>query len=344
LEDRATVLVVDDELGSRESLRFTLKPSFDVYTSEDGEQALRFIQQKPVDIVTLDLRMPGIPGIEVLKGIKKIDPDIEVIIITAYATVDSCLEAIRWGVFNYITKPFHPIDVISTIKKSVEKRRQTKTLKTFIKKIAATESHLDHRIMQFAQHKFVKSSNSQMDFVRVLVATIERRDPYTWGHSQRVSQQSFLLAERLHLSGEERAQIQLAAYLHDIGKIGLNDTYIYKRGSLTKLEWTMMKKHPEMAVELLSPLALSPSTISIIRHHHEHFDGKGYPDGLRGKEIPLGARIVGICDAYDAMISDRPYRKALSKSQSISELKRCSGLQFDPEVTGVFMEVLEDER
>jgi len=344
LGDKATVLVVDDEVGSRESLRFTLKPSFDVYTSEDGQQALTFIQQKPVDIITLDLKMPGIPGIEVLKEIRKVDPDIQVIIITAYATVESCLEAIRWGVFNYITKPFDPTDVISTVQKSIEKRRLTKKLRALIQKMATTEPHLDRRIMQFAQDGFVKNGSSQMDFVRVLVATIERRDPYTWGHSQRVSEQSFLLAERLHLSGDEMTQIQLAAYLHDIGKIGINDSYIYKRGKLTDLEWTMMKKHPEMAVELLEPLALSPSTISIIRHHHERFNGKGYPDGLRGKEIPLGARIVGTCDSYDAMTSDRPYRKALSKSESISELKRCSGSQFDPEIIPVFIEVLEDDR
>ncbi len=342
MEERATVLVVDDELGSREALRFTLKPMFDVYTSENGQEALGFIRKKPVDIVTLDLKMPGMNGIEVLKEIKRLDPDIQVIIITAYATVESCQEAIRWGVFNYINKPFHPVDIISSVQKSIERRKLNKSLKTFIRKVTETDS-LNHLVTQFIQGGFIKQGNSLMDFVRVLVGTIEKRDPYTWGHSERVCSCSSIFVEKLDISDDEKAQIQLAAYLHDVGKIGLDDSYMRKPGKLTKLEWIMMKKHPEIAIEILEPLTLSPGTISVIKHHHEHYNGKGYPDGLVKNKIPLGARIISLCDAYDAMRSDRPYRNAMSKTQTLSEIERCSGSQFDPDLVGIFEEAVEHD-
>jgi putative nucleotidyltransferase with HDIG domain len=179
--------------------------------------------------------------------------------------------------------------------------------------------------------------------VRALAAAVDAKDPYTRGHSDRVSDYSMSIAERLDLSTEQRTALEMAAYLHDIGKIGIREEILLKPGRLSDDEMAQMRHHPLIGANILKPVAFPWAIAPIVRHHHEHWDGRGYPAGLRGEEIPLLARILTAADAYEAMTSDRPYRRGRSADEAVAELKRCSGTQFDPRVVDAFISVLKAE-
>ena len=172
--------------------------------------------------------------------------------------------------------------------------------------------------------------------------TLEEKDPYTSGHSERVCYYSDFISKRLLMPYKERNELQIASYLHDIGKIGISNRFINKKGSLNSADWAIIKQHTKKSVELLVPLKLSPNILSYIQYHHEHFDGTGYPNGLAGEQIPIGARIISISDSYDSMTSNRPYRKILSNGEAKSELLKCAGKQFDPNLISIFLEVLKE--
>ena len=184
-------------------------------------------------------------------------------------------------------------------------------------------------------------TQSYLEFAKVLAYTLEEKDPYTSGHSERVSYYSDFLCKRLSLSSKGRSEVQIASYLHDIGKVGISDRFINKRGTLNSTDWAIIKQHTKKSVELLSPLRLSPNILAYIHHHHEHYDGMGYPDGLAGEQIPLGARIISISDSYDSMTSERPYRKPLRNGEAINELAKYAGKQFDPELVTFFLDILQ---
>lgn len=176
--------------------------------------------------------------------------------------------------------------------------------------------------------------------VRALAAAVDAKDPYTHGHSDRVAQYAGAIAERLELSAEQRTALEMAAYLHDIGKIGIREEILLKPGKLEDSEMAQMRHHPLIGANILKPVAFPWAIAPVVRHHHEHWNGNGYPAGLRGEEIPLLARILGVADSYEAMTSDRPYRRGRSAEEGIAELKRCAGTQFDPRIVDAFVDVL----
>jgi len=181
------------------------------------------------------------------------------------------------------------------------------------------------------------------DFLQALAISaklIEMRDPYTRGHSEKVSRWSEIVAQKLGLNEKEQEEINLAAKLHDIGKISIPDRILNKPGPLSKEEYAEVKKHPALGADIFSNIDSLKEVSEIIRHHHEWYNGRGYPDGLAGKKIPLGSRIISVVDAYQAMTSDRPYRRAFSKEKAIYELKRRAGSQFDPEIVRIFIRIL----
>jgi len=350
------ILIVDDEIGPRESLRMILKPNYNVFTVENGNAAIQMIQQVTMDVITLDLKMPGISGIDALKEIRMIDPEVMIIIITGYATLKSAIEAIRYGVFDYIPKPFNVPEIISIIDKAVQRRKINLKIKEKVSKFfdhhTFKESLLnaDHSTQNglkgitHNQRRDVGFSDNKnfLRFAKVLAHTFEEKDPYSSGHSERVSYYSDFIAKRLSLSPKERSDIQVAAHLHDVGKIGISNRFINKKGTLTPIDWAIIKQHTKKSIELLVPLNLSPTILSYIQYHHEHFDGTGYPDGLMGDQIPIGARIIAISDAYDSMTSDHPYRKPLSHEEAKNELLKWAGKQFDPNLVSVFLDVLKE--
>ena len=358
---RETILIVEDERGPRESLRLILKPSYDVLLAANGQEALKAIQERPIDLVTLDLNMPGVKGIEVLRSLRTQSPTTEVVVITGFATVDSAVECIRYGVHDFITKPFNVVEVMSTIERALRKRRSRSRLHGFLDKLGeilgrATPSAMalsslesDSTIFVEVRHALenafrpisATSPARVLEFAEVLADTLEGKDLYTHGHSRRVSYYAGLLAEHVGWASELREETRLAAFLHDIGKIGVSNSLILKDGRLTQDERAVVQKHPVIGEGLIEPLALSPGIVQGVRHHHEHFDGNGYPDKLAGNEIPATSRIILICDAYDAMHSQRSYRKGLSRDMIIQEFTKHSGTQFDPQLTAAFLDLMQ---
>ena len=191
---------------------------------------------------------------------------------------------------------------------------------------------------------YTKMRKVYLDTIRALAAAIDAKDPYTKGHSERVAKMSVTLAQELNLSGRELENIEYTALLHDIGKIGIADSILGKKGSLTSQEFDRIKEHTAMGADIIEPVDFLKNSYWAIYHHHEKYNGKGYPDGLKSEDIPILARVIAVADAYDAMNSDRPYRKKLSKDKILNELKDQSGKQFDPEVVKALISVLDRER
>ncbi len=349
------ILVVDDEIGPRESLRMILKPNYNVFTVENGYAAVQMVRQIEPDIITLDLKMPGLSGIDALKEIREIAPDVIVIIITGYGTLQSAIESIRYGVFDYISKPFNVPEIMSIIDKSVQRKKLNLKIKEFLMHFdqpagggpADPERFVEGGIKGFGHLRWnemgLPDSQNCLEFAKVLASTLEEKDPYTSGHSERVCYYSDILSRRLAFPQRERSELQIASYLHDIGKVGISDRFINKKGTLTSTDWAIIRQHTKKSIELLAPLKLSSNVLRCIQHHHEHFDGTGYPDALEREQIPLGARIIAISDSYDSMTSARPYRKPLSDKEAKSELMKCSGKQFDPELVSVFLDALREK-
>jgi HD-GYP domain-containing protein (c-di-GMP phosphodiesterase class II) len=180
-----------------------------------------------------------------------------------------------------------------------------------------------------------------LSIIYALAATVDAKDHYTYGHSRKVSDYSVAVAEALNLSQDRIATIRAAGLLHDIGKVGIPDSILNKKGALNKEEWEAVRVHPELGVEILKYITDLVSCLPAILHHHEHYNGKGYPSGLKESSIPIEARILAVADAYDAMTSSRPYREQLSSQQALNELKRCAGTQFDPELVDTFCKIIE---
>jgi putative two-component system response regulator len=361
---RGSVLVVDDELGPRESLRMILKPVYEVFFASNGTDALQSLRSHKIDLVTLDLRMPGISGIEVLKEIKKTSNDVEVIIVTGFGSLTNAVEAIRYGAVDFISKPFDVAEILSIANRSMERRIFNLRMKNLLQKIktlhlpgpdgmeeallnlekslggSLPESHRGEKellesVTPLDHYPFSKVAVNCLDFFKVLVYILESKEPYTFGHSERVSFYAETIAHDLNLSAEEKANLHLATLLHDIGKIGLSNRLLEK-ADLSEDENLDIRRHPIQGVHLIEPLSFPAAVTGAIRHHHERWDGKGYPDGLAGEEIPLLARIVSLADSYDAMTSDRPYRPELDFGNVQEEILKNSGIQFDPGMVSAF--------
>lgn len=355
--DRASILVVDDELGPRESLRMILKPSYDVHTVADGMAALEFLEKSPVDLITLDLKMPGLSGLEVLEEVRKSNPDVMVIIVTGYGTFKSVVEAIHLNVFDYISKPFNIAEIISVVKRCLEMRNTRLAIKNLFGEIACraetdpAEFH-QARILEMIRKLPCEAEDFEagrkevnlLEFIKVISNSIEKRDPYSAGHSERVSHYTDSVAQRLGLSHSVREELRIASYLHDIGKVCISSRFVNSEGKLSSTDWAILKRHPLKSVELVEPLKLSNNVISAIRHHHERFDGTGYPDGLARGDIPLGARVISVGNTYDALRSKRPYRNSMNAVEAETEFKKYTGSYFDPDLVRVFLEVLKKQK
>jgi response regulator RpfG family c-di-GMP phosphodiesterase len=368
MASKGSVLVVDDEFGPRESLRMILKPIYDVHAVDNGQEALDFLGRESVDLVTLDLRMPGLSGIDVLREIKKMRRDTEVVVITGFGTMNNAVEAFRLGAVDFIFKPFNVAEIISIVKKSVERRNFNLAIKSLLQRFQALrhlemdgegealsnlsasldfspeaqelDREIQESIQQLENFRMQKVSVNYLDFLKVLIYILESKEPYTSGHSERVSVYSDLIAQELHLSSQQKEDLQIATLLHDIGKVGLSNRLLQKT-KLSEKDSLDIQLHPVKGVHLIEPLAFSHTIISAIRHHHERWDGNGYPDGLTGEDIPLLARIITLADSYDAMISDRPYRQGLSLAKVQQEIELNAGGQFDPRIVKACLKQLK---
>jgi len=365
-QDRSTILVVDDELGPRESLRMILEPLHRVIQARSGVEALERLRSDSVDLVTLDLNMPGMKGDEVMRAVRTEFPQVEVIIITGCGTLASATDGIRFGICDYLEKPFDVVQVSAAVARALERRQARTRLTCFLEELGQVvgrdrdarallhdvqrSQKLRGRLGGLLQDRTTASpvqaeaqgeAVRSIEFLEVLAETIETKDRFMRGHARRVAVYSSLLADRLSLSTREHEQVRIAAFLHDLGKVGVPTDLLLRAGALEPGERAIVEEHPAIGARLVEPLDIAPAIRQAIRHHHEWWDGSGYPDGLAAEEIPLAGRVISIADAFDAMSCDRPYRRALSRSVVIGELTRFAGVQFDPHLTKEFLAVLE---
>ncbi len=360
----ATVLIVDDERGPRESLRMILSPSYRVICARSGSEALEMLTSESVDVITLDLKMPGMAGEEVMRTVREAHPHVEIVIITGCASIETATEGIRYGICDYLQKPFDVVQVTGAVTRALARRRARTSLVTFLEslgEVVGKEADAAAILEEVQKSQKLRgrmgallgerqearpvgdqqAAEQTVEFLEVLAETIETKDRFMRGHARRVAFYAGLMAERLALSDETQEQVRIAGFLHDLGKVGVPTDLLLRAGALEPQERVIVEQHPVIGAHLLKPLDL-PSRIPVaIRHHHEWWDGSGYPDGLSAEEIPLEARIVSVADAFDAMTCDRPYRQGLRREIVVSEFKRYGGIQFDPELAKLFLEILE---
>jgi len=334
MNNEEKILIIDDELMPRYSIQQILKGRYTVFTATGGREGLDLMAQNPMDVVVLDLRMPDMDGITVLREIKKRYPDTQVILLTAYASLDSARSALRLGAFDYLTKPFDKDDVINVIERGLQKKRDLSTKKLEHEDLLLTKEYLTQEIETVRQNLMLYYDGT----IKALIYAIDAKDHYTFDHSEHVAKLSSIIAEGVGFPKLTKEKLQHAAIMHDIGKIGISEQLLRKDSLLTRDEHIEMRKHPNIGAKIVNAVPFLEDTVEVILYHHERFDGTGYPEGLKGDKIPLTARIVAIADTVDAMMRDRPYRKALSYSQLIDELKKGSGTQFDPEIVTLIID------
>ncbi|HEX9758960.1 MAG TPA: HD domain-containing phosphohydrolase [Nitrospiria bacterium] len=364
MQTKPNILIVDDEAGPRESLKMILKPFYGIYTAETGGKALQIVEKEEIDLVTLDLKMPDLHGTEVLREIKKLSGDVEVVIITGFGSLKSAVEGIRFGASDYLLKPFNVSEIVSIINRTLEKKRLYDQLKGFLQDLGnlvgletnlnEVRNNLSEKYSFLEEVKRILDKNKpdlkeeatigNLEFAKTLAELFESKDLYSKGHSTRVSHYALLVAQELNLSQKQKEILQMGAYIHDIGKIGIDNKIILKEEKFTEEEREVTRKHPIIGVDLVSPIGIPPEVLEVIRHHHERFDGLGYPDGLKQQKIPLLARILTVADAFDSMVNDQPYRTGMPIGAIQLELETCSGTQFDPDIVQTFLSIIREEK
>ncbi|MCM8778855.1 MAG: response regulator [Candidatus Omnitrophica bacterium] len=488
----AKILVVDDDPLVLETMKDLLETEgFQPLLSSRADEGLEIIKREVPELVITDIKMPGTSGLEFIRLIRKISAELPVIIITGFASLESAIEAIHTGAYDYIIKPFEVEKIIAIIHRAIKERRLKEKNKALLHDLQETTRELNKRLEQFSHldkmskiicsdfeleeflydllnsttlavnakigslmlwddkeeyllMKAVKGwnqalgetlrikkgegipglavekariishedmeregfnlgkidreiyqsphfisipiygknrvwgvlnlsgweekisftevdlrllsilvsqawvalensklhgelQNSYLHTLQVLASAIEAKCRYTRGHSERVTRYAVKFAQKLKLSEKEIKKIEFACGVHDIGKINISETILNKPASLDPEEWMIMREHPNKGVEILVPLGILKELIPLVKYHHEHFDGKGYPEGLMGKAIPWEARIISLMDAYDAMTSTRPYRMKMDKETALREIEKCLGKQFDPELGEIFL-------
>jgi response regulator RpfG family c-di-GMP phosphodiesterase len=325
-------VVADDEAYLRRVLvRLMESEGFTCHEAVNGRIALELLTRYPATLLLTDLHMPELDGMGLLREVRERQSDAAVIMITAVADVATAVSALSVGAMDYLTKPFHLDEVRARVRQALEKRR-------LILENRGYQLGLEARVAEQARRLeslFLASIHSLAD-------ALEVKDPYTHGHSLRVSHYSVAIARAIGLGDEAIREIEIGGRVHDIGKIGVREAVLNKPGPLTDEEYRHIMTHPLVGWRILSPLLDDvPMALNIVRWHHERYDGSGVPDGLTGDAVPIEARITAVADTFDAMTSVRPYRPGVPLSETLAELRRCSGAQFDPICIAAFFEALE---
>ena len=331
--DRARCLVVDDEPRLRQVLVHLMQnDGFTCREAGNGAEALEILQREAIPLVLSDLRMPRVDGIELLRQTRMRYPDTAVVMITAVADVEVAVSCLAMGAMDYLTKPFHLEEVRARVTQALEKRR-------LILENREYQERLEERVAVQAR----RLEELFLASVQSLAEALEVKDPYTRGHSIRVSHLSSAIARTMELDIDMVRQIELGGQVHDIGKIGVREAVLNKPGRLTEEEYAHIMTHMLVGWRILAPLlGEAPMALNIVRSHHERWDGQGMPDRLKEDAIPLEARIAAVADSFDAMTSGRPYRGAqLGVAEAVAEIERCSGTQFDPAVVRAFLAAIE---
>ena len=321
---QANILIVEDEQGPREALKMILSPYFNLYTVDRAEVAQQILATHPIDLVTLDLKLPDQPGTDLLATIRAQGHDVDVVIITGYGSLQSAIDAIRHGVAAYILKPFNVSELLDVIKKTLERRKRFTSLQGALQALgnlwtAGTDVH------------------TALANIETLLGA---KNPELVQHASRVNFYASLLTEHLQLTKEDREAIQLGAYLHDIGKIGIHDRLIAGQHSLSNHDQELMKCHATIGAQFIHSIPFHPSVEQIIRCHHERFDGSGFPEGLAGDHIPLPARIVGLADVFDNYVTGHGDNRAMPVPEAREHIRQDAGKSLDPQLADLFANIV----
>jgi putative nucleotidyltransferase with HDIG domain len=329
------ILVVDDEEAIREVVSTLLDAQgFQCTTCVNGKAGLEGFRKDTFDLVLSDIVMPEMDGLKLLAELRLADPDVPVIMVTAMHDISIALEAIRAGAYDYILKPFEKDQLYLSVRRALEHRRLVAENRTY-------QSDLEQLVAERTQQLSIALQNLEQSYdytLEALGGALDAKDAETEGHCQRVTAFTITIAKAMGVDKSLLRQIARGAFLHDIGKMGVPDQILRKPGPLTTEEREIMRRHCDIGFAVLERIPFLKEAAEIVLSHQECFDGSGYPRGLKGEQIPLGARIFAVADTLDAMISDRPYRKALPISAAQDEIRRFSGIQFDPQVVKVFLE------
>lgn len=324
------LLVIDDSPEVLKLMKILLSDEFALELSTSAEQGLEIMRKKNPDLVLCDVMMPGMDGHAFCKAVKSDEnlQHIPVILVTARTGAEMIAEGIEAGADDYISKPFNSVELKARIRSLLRIRD------------AESQLALINRNLKMRTSDLVEQQRSLfLSTIKSLVSAIDAKDQYTRHHSTRVTDFTLKIARNMGLSEKELEELELASLLHDIGKIAVPESILNKPSQLTEEEFAYIKEHPAKGENILQPMVELKEISRVVRAHHEHYDGTGYPDGLKGHGIPLGARIMAVADAYDSITSERPYRKAVSHRAAVKEIIRCSGVQFDPEVVEHFLEI-----
>lgn len=311
---KSRVLVVDDDKAICEVLEIQLKnEGFEVAVAYDGKEALEKIPTFYPDVIVTDVMMPKLNGIKLCEKIKQ-SPEtrfIPVVIMTTLSDRSNRLGALEVGVDEFLNKPIEMVEMMTRLRALIRMK------------------------------KLIDELEDSKNIIRMLTHAIEAKDGYTEKHAERVVGYSLALAKKASVSKDLWRTIEMGALLHDVGKIGIPESVLLKPAKLDDKEYEVIKQHPDIGVQICNPLKFLQDVLKVIHYHHERFDGQGYPEGLKGDEIPIEARVVSIADAFDAMTSNRPYRKGMTKEKALGILKEGKGTQWDAKLIDHFLELIE---
>lgn len=321
------ILIVDDEVANLRLLRRVLGKDYEVLEATSGQEGLELLTNNHVSLIITDQRMPAMTGVQMLEQSLPVSPDAIKILLTGYTDVQALIDAINAGhVYKYIPKPWDADELKLTVRRAIETFELKQHNIKLIEELKAAMGELEEL---------------SMGTIRALADALDAKCDYTAGHSLRVSRIACLIGRELGRPIEELRDIELGGILHDIGKIGVPESILWKPAALSPEEREIMRKHPSISAQIIGDLRGLRRAREYVKHHHEYYDGSGYPDGLKGDKIPLGARIILVSDAYDAMTTDRPYRIAIGHERAVKELAEMAGTQFDPDVVKALLSIVE---
>ncbi|HEY0764569.1 MAG TPA: HD domain-containing phosphohydrolase [Pyrinomonadaceae bacterium] len=333
------ILIVDDEVEITEILADLLSEEYDCIRAGSAEEALTRLHESEFQLVISDITMPGMSGLDMIPHVKEFAPDTVVVMISGMQTVESAIGALRLGAFDYLMKPFDLRQVEAVVKRALEHHDLVVAKQRY-------ENHLEELVEQ-RTIELDKALNSlegaYRSTLKALTAALETRDSETHGHSERVVSYSLRLGREYGLNSDEMKALEFGSLLHDIGKIGVPDSILRKPAKLTEEEWVRMREHPLHGQQILRGIEFLQGAARVVAQHHEKWDGTGYPLGLRSEEIDINARIFAVADAFDAITSDRVYRRGKPYEAASQELDDWAGRQFDPKVVEAFHRVPKED-
>jgi putative nucleotidyltransferase with HDIG domain len=333
------ILIVDDEVEITEILADLLSDDYQCLKAASAEQALDLLGQNQFQLVISDITMPGMSGLDMIPHVKQLSPETVVVMISGMQTVESAIGALRLGAFDYLMKPFDLRQVEAVVKRALEHYDLVVAKQRY-------ENHLEELVEQRTvelDRALNSLEGAYRSTLKALTAALETRDSETHGHSERVVSYSLRLGREYGLNSEQMKALEFGSLLHDIGKIGVPDSILRKPAKLTEEEWVRMREHPMHGQQILRGIEFLQGAARVVAQHHEKWDGTGYPLGLRTEEIDINARIFAVADAFDAITSDRVYRRGKSYEAAAQELDDWAGRQFDPKVVKAFHRVPKED-